>query len=50
MRPVSSGHYRPDEKLFFKVYTVEQVAAYVKAHPTDWMANPYSATGYEAGR
>jgi len=34
--------YRPEEKLFFAVYTAEQLAAYVSAHPTDWMANPYA--------
>jgi len=34
--------YRPEEKLFFAVYTAEQLAAYVSVHPTDWMANPYA--------
>lgn len=33
--------YRPDEQLFFGAYTVEQIAAYVKAHPTTWASNPY---------
>jgi len=34
--------YRPEEKLFFNAYTVEQIAAYVQANPTRWMANPYA--------
>ena len=33
--------YRPGEQLFFDAYTVEQIAAYVKAHPTTWASNPY---------
>jgi hypothetical protein len=42
--------YRPDEKLFFQVYTIEQMAAYVNAHPADWMANPYVREGGDAAQ
>ncbi len=37
--------YRPDERLFFNAYTFEQVAAFVKANPRRWMANPYVGEG-----
>jgi len=30
-----AGANRPDEKLFFSIYTVEQLAAYVNAHPAN---------------
>ena len=37
--------YRPDDRLFFNTYTLEQVEAFVKANPTRWMANPYAGEG-----
>src|SRR5439155_292666 len=37
--------YRRDERLFFNAYTYEQVEAYVKANPTQWMVNPYATDG-----
>ena len=37
--------YLPEEKVFFNVYTVEQVTAQVNANPTRWMANPYAGVG-----
>jgi hypothetical protein len=42
--------YLPDEKLFFNVYTAEQVKAQVDANPTRWMANPYAGDGRLDGR